>query len=189
MRDAAAQGTCGADYPTAGAGAVTDAACNLQTTGYHYNTANAGSTCAGAFCDLAGVAGDMTACCEETKCTGNAVTAKDHTCAAGSKLKTNAGATAMPPGADPETTCCVDKEATDCSDAAAFCPTLAGTSTDPCISDCATCVGYANLPETTAPNAATSTAGAYAADIAAAADTCGQVRRFCFFFFSVSSSH
>ena len=91
-----------------------DAACNAMTAGYHYNSVNAGSACAGAFCDLAGVAGDMTACCEETKCTGNAVTAKDHTCAAGSKLKVGAGSTAVA-GADPETTCCVDKVAGDCT--------------------------------------------------------------------------
>ena len=113
MRDAAAQGTCGADYLSAGAGAVTDAACHAQTNNYHYNTANAGSTCVGAVCDLT-VGADMAACCEETKCTGNAVTAKDHTCAAGSKLKVGAGSTAVA-GADPETTCCVDKVAGDCT--------------------------------------------------------------------------
>eukprot|EP01045_Picozoa_sp_COSAG04_P029948 COSAG04_NODE_5058_length_1761_cov_6.385078_1_plen_255_part_10 len=108
-RAVAAQGTCGADYVQEGAGAVTDAACHAQTAGYHYNNANAGSTCVGAVCDLT-VGADMWACCEETKCTNNAVTAKDHTCALGSHLVDAASTTI--PGTDPATTCC---EANTCT--------------------------------------------------------------------------
>ena len=163
---AAAQ-TCGADGGSVGGGAVTDADCEGQTAGYHYNTASAAVTCtsAGGFCDLTDT-NDMAACCEETMCDGNDVTAKDHVCGLGSKLI--GAATTTAPGSDPEGNCCEPKVATDCGAAEAFCPTNAGTATEACITDCATCVGYANLPESTP-----GTSGAYEADISGADDTCG----------------
>ena len=121
----------------------------------------------GAACDIT-VTADFSACCEESMCSGNAVTAQDHVCDAGSKLIGAAASTATGSDHDREGNCCEPKTASDCADVDVFCPTNAGTTADACVKDCSTCSGYTNLPETVP-----GTPGAYEADISGAGDTCG----------------